>query len=353
MNKKDKTIIAILLILAIICIAIFILAFNNSSGSSGKGFTGFSLNSLTGNAFKEDKAEQGSIDAYFCQTENCTKALVEFLNNSRNPKCAFYDLNLKEVIKVMEEKNGVLIIDNENDLKINKMKISKKISKKKDSDGLMHNKFCVYEDYVITGSMNPTYNDAYRNDNNLIIIKSKTIAENYENEFDEMFSGTFKKGKKVKRSGIIITSNNRNITVENYFCPEDNCAYNIIKNLKKANESIYFMTFSFTHDGITKTIIEGMNKKNIRVKGVYETKQMNEFTDFEKLKNSGALVKEDDNEYNMHHKVFIIDKKIVITGSMNPSNNGDKNNDENVIIIHDSSIAQEFVEEFERVYGLS
>ena len=36
MEKKDKIIIAVLLLLAVLCIAIFILAFINASGSSGK-----------------------------------------------------------------------------------------------------------------------------------------------------------------------------------------------------------------------------------------------------------------------------------------------------------------------------
>ncbi|MFH1064425.1 MAG: phospholipase D-like domain-containing protein [Candidatus Woesearchaeota archaeon] len=53
----------------------------------------------------------------------------------------------------------------------------------------------------------------------------------------------------------------------------------------------------------------------------------------------------------MHHKVFIIDEKVVVTGSFNPSSNADKNNDENLLIIHDPIVAAEFLEEFERVWG--
>lgn len=51
----------------------------------------------------------------------------------------------------------------------------------------------------------------------------------------------------------------------------------------------------------------------------------------------------------MHHKVFIIDEKTVITGSFNPSNNGDKGNDENILIIGSEEIAGMFEEEFEMV----
>ena len=52
----------------------------------------------------------------------------------------------------------------------------------------------------------------------------------------------------------------------------------------------------------------------------------------------------------MHHKVFIIDGKTVITGSFNPTEGGDKRNDENILIIRDEGIAQKFREEFEQIH---
>ena len=52
----------------------------------------------------------------------------------------------------------------------------------------------------------------------------------------------------------------------------------------------------------------------------------------------------------MHHKVFVIDNKIVITGSFNPSENGNTNNDENVLILENLEIAKLYLEEFEKVY---
>ena len=48
----------------------------------------------------------------------------------------------------------------------------------------------------------------------------------------------------------------------------------------------------------------------------------------------------------LHHKVFIIDEEIVITGSFNPSMNGDTRNDENILIIHDQDIAEKYLQEF-------
>ena len=44
----------------------------------------------------------------------------------------------------------------------------------------------------------------------------------------------------------------------------------------------------------------------------------------------------------MHHKVFIIDNKTVITGSYNPTKNGNENNDENILIIYSEELAGEY-----------
>jgi phosphatidylserine/phosphatidylglycerophosphate/cardiolipin synthase-like enzyme len=52
----------------------------------------------------------------------------------------------------------------------------------------------------------------------------------------------------------------------------------------------------------------------------------------------------------MHHKVFIVDGKTVVTGSFNFSDSADEKNDENLIIIHDEAIAQQYRAEFARVH---
>ena len=53
----------------------------------------------------------------------------------------------------------------------------------------------------------------------------------------------------------------------------------------------------------------------------------------------------------MHNKVFVIDNSTVITGSFNPSNNADKKNDENIMIINDERIALLFLNTFDEIYN--
>jgi phosphatidylserine/phosphatidylglycerophosphate/cardiolipin synthase-like enzyme len=60
-------------------------------------------------------------------------------------------------------------------------------------------------------------------------------------------------------------------------------------------------------------------------------------------------VQVDGNKYTMHHKVIIIDKAIVITGSFNFTKAADKSNDDNVIIIHSPAIAKLYEQEYQRI----
>jgi phosphatidylserine/phosphatidylglycerophosphate/cardiolipin synthase-like enzyme len=72
-------------------------------------------------------------------------------------------------------------------------------------------------------------------------------------------------------------------------------------------------------------------------------------TEFDPFRQKGVDVLIDGNPGQMHHKLFIIDKKIVAFGSYNFSMSAEKNNDENLIVIYSPQIAEQFVQEFERV----
>jgi phosphatidylserine/phosphatidylglycerophosphate/cardiolipin synthase-like enzyme len=52
----------------------------------------------------------------------------------------------------------------------------------------------------------------------------------------------------------------------------------------------------------------------------------------------------------MHHKVIVIDERIVITGSYNFTSRAERRNDENLLIIDDPTLAAAYLAEFERVF---
>lgn len=296
--------------------------------------------------------DQGKIEVYFCPQEECEAALVSFLDSAEQSiHCALFDIGLKSV----QEK----LLEKEQDLEVKIVTDDDYLKKfnhpfvKADAHGLMHNKYCIIDGKkTSTGSMNPTENDAHKNNNNLLLIDSTVIAQNYEDEFQELWNGNFKKGNKVKNPKMMLHDQKTGLRVETYFCPEDQCSEQVKEELQKAEKSIYFMIFSFTHEGIANILLL-KNLDNVEVKGVMEVKQISEYSEFNRLLQNQIDVRKDGNRNNLHHKTFIIDEKTVITGSFNPTANGDKNNDENLIIIEDEEIAKRFMEEFEKVYSES
>ncbi len=151
-------------------------------------------------------------------------------------------------------------------------------------------------------------------------------------------------------SGCGFNSNMRTDSKVNvYFCPEDNCKEHVISVLESANSSILFMTYSFTDNDIGNLLIKKY-KEGIKVKGIFERSQESKYSEYDKLKNNRMDVKFDNNKYYMHNKIFIIDEKIVITGSYNPTKSADENNNENLVIIYDDKIAKQYVDEFNKLF---
>jgi len=331
-------------------------------------FQSISSNLITGEFSTSDTissvADQGNVEVYFCPRDNCDLVLEQFIDSAQESiHCAFFELdldNLRNLILEKSEQIDVRIVtDNQYLYEFNHSFV------KTDTYGLMHNKFCIIDGKrVSTGSMNPTNNGAFKNNNNLLLIDSKILARNYQDEFNELWNGTFKKGDKVRNPQLLIG----NTTVQNYFCPEDHCTEKVKEELRKAQKSVYFMTFSFTDDGIANVLL--LKKLDgVDIKGVMEARQVTKYSVFSLLEYQGVDVVKDKNPANMHHinnlskqyscpklgvlhhKVFVIDNKTVITGSFNPTNNGDKRNDENLLIIHSPDIARAFLDEFDCIWA--
>jgi len=315
-------------------------------------FEGITSGMVSGDDVTPLISGSGAIQVYFCPHQDCEGALVNVLDSAEETiHCASYELSLESIQdKLLEKRDEGLevdiIIDDNYLKKFNYSFI------RTDGWGQMHDKFCIIDgETVFTGSMNPTNNGVNKNNNNMLIIESPLLAANYENEFQEMWTdGIYKKGEPVPNPNLILESEDGDITVKNYFCPDDDCAEHVKEELEKAEESIHFMTFSFTHDGIANQILLRYDE-GVEVRGVFETTQVSQYSKFEVLEYQGADVVKDGNGNNMHHKTFIIDEKVVITGSMNPSKNGDERNDENVLVIYSEELAALYLEEFDRVYA--
>ncbi len=166
--------------------------------------------------------------------------------------------------------------------------------------GLMHDKFMVIDkSEVWLGAMNFTDSGAYDDNNNLIRILSTKIAEDYSQEFKEMFE-------------------------------DDSFGPDIDPQTPNPSQK---------------------HADGLDVRGVMDEEQIasNTGTEFDPFRQKGVDVLIDGNPGQMHHKLFIIDEKIVAFGSYNFSQSAEEKNDENLIVIYNPAIAKQFVLEFDRV----
>jgi phosphatidylserine/phosphatidylglycerophosphate/cardiolipin synthase-like enzyme len=214
---------------------------------------------------------------------------------------------------------------------------------------IMHNKFTVVDgEWVEMGSWNYTDGDTYHLNNNLAIWHSRELADNYTAEFEKMF--VQKKFGPNKPKGVPHpTLEVAGMRIENYFAAEDRVAGHIIDKLGQAQKKIHFLAFSFTHDGIGAAML-ARKQAGVELQGVFETTGSNTpFSEYTRLKQAGAEVYQDGNPYVMHHKIILLDDHITMFGSFNFSDNADKDNDENLLIVDDPVFTAQFEQEYQRV----
>jgi phosphatidylserine/phosphatidylglycerophosphate/cardiolipin synthase-like enzyme len=218
-------------------------------------------------------------------------------------------------------------------------------------EGLMHNKFVVIDGQEVwSGSLNFSPGAVNNDFNNLVRLRSQRMAQNYSVAFNEMFvEGLFGPSKRANTPYPRVDIDGT--LVEVYFSPDDGVASYVADAVGAANTSIDFMVYSFTSDEIGAAVRERA-ADGVQVRGVFDAsqRQSNIGTEFDPMQAAGLDVRLDGISGLLHHKVIIIDGRTVITGSYNFSANAERNNDENLLIIHSPEIGARYLQEFQIVY---
>ncbi|HKJ28229.1 MAG TPA: phospholipase D-like domain-containing protein [Anaerolineales bacterium] len=213
---------------------------------------------------------------------------------------------------------------------------------------LMHNKFWIFDGQITwTGSTNITVNGTLKNNNNVMVVESPALAEIYEREFQEMWTGDEfgpRSTSTANQQSVVIDGT----AIQVLFAPEDEVGTYLAELLGRAQSEIRFMAFSFTHDDMGGTMLS-RSRAGVDVSGIFEVRgSETEYSELPALYCEGLPVRQDGNPRTFHHKVLVIDRQIVVTGSFNFSASADEGNDENVIIINNAEIAAEYLKEFDR-----
>jgi len=227
--------------------------------------------------------------------------------------------------------------------------------------GIMHNKFMIIDanstnnSWVLGGSTNWTNPSNLLNDyNNLIFVQDEAVAKAYTLEFEEMWGGVFGTNK-LDNTPHKFISNGRLIEV--YFSPSDQTTSHIIKTIQNVNNTLEFGLLAFTRDDIGQAVIDKDLEFGVTVRGIIEQENITG-SEFSNLIAANVDVRSHTGVPNqLHHKYAIIDANTaasdptVLTGSHNWSTNAENNSDENTLIIHDPTIANIYLQEFEKRWG--
>jgi phosphatidylserine/phosphatidylglycerophosphate/cardiolipin synthase-like enzyme len=217
------------------------------------------------------------------------------------------------------------------------------------SSGLMHDKMIIVDSKTLfMGSWNLSYNDTFRNNNNLLKITDPKLIANYQAKFNELFVdkhfGTHAKVK-IPNPSLAIDG----VQVENYMAPEDDVMAKLVQYVQGAKKSVHYMIFTYTHADLSAAMIS-RSKAGVDVEGVIEDRGASQGA-LPDLFCANLPVKTDGNKYTMHHKVIVIDSQTVITGSFNFTKSADTENDDNVLVIHSAAVAALYEQEFQKIYG--
>lgn len=232
--------------------------------------------------------------------------------------------------------------------------------------GIMHNKFMVIDanstletdPIVWTGSTNFTAAQINTDANNVIIIQDKNMALAYTAEFNEMWGGTdLTPNSANSKFGPYKTDNTNHIfdvngtTVEVYFSPSDGTNSKLQKAIGTANVDLYFGIYSFTVAADADSIINRI-QNGVYAAGIIDPTSQS----YPPYINLGAVMGTNlikDNITGLYHnKMLIVDPSLpasdpmVFTGSHNWSASADTKNDENVVIVHDATVANIYYQSF-------
>ncbi|XP_061455694.1 mitochondrial cardiolipin hydrolase [Rhineura floridana] len=124
----------------------------------------------------------------------------------------------------------------------------------------------------------------------------------------------------------------------------------LLAHLLSARRSLELCVFAFSSSQLRRAVVL-LHRRGVRVRVVTDTDYMAlKGSQIGNLRQAGIQVRHDQDCGYMHHKFAIIDKKMLITGSLNWTTQAIQKNRENVLIVEDTDCVNIFLTEFEKIW---
>jgi phosphatidylserine/phosphatidylglycerophosphate/cardiolipin synthase-like enzyme len=222
---------------------------------------------------------------------------------------------------------------------------------------IMHNKFFVFDrETVWTGSTNisDTELGGEYNSDVAVTLRSKQLAAVYLTEFEEMYSGAFHRRKANNTRHLVqMDTENGPMRIESYFSPTDRAiASAVLPLIRNAKRTLDIAMFFFTSREVAAALVEA-HRRGVSIRMILDAGgASNRYSQHHTLCEHGVEVKVENWGGKSHSKWAVADAgertAAVVFGSMNWTEAGDRNNDENTVYVHSSEFAAPFRVEFER-----
>jgi phosphatidylserine/phosphatidylglycerophosphate/cardiolipin synthase-like enzyme len=130
--------------------------------------------------------------------------------------------------------------------------------------------------------------------------------------------------------------------IEVHFSPQGGCTDAVVREIDAAQSSILIQAYSFTSTPIAKAVVEACNR-GVHVEVILDRSQKTEkYSEADFLHNARVPVLIDSKHAIAHNKIMIIDFQTVITGSFNFTKSAEEHNAENLLVIRDKILADQY-----------
>ncbi len=187
---------------------------------------------------------------------------------------------------------------------------------------------------LLSGSANFTLTDTHRNLNHVFVFNSASVCRQYEAEFDQLALGRF--GREI-HGDVPKLYDLGGVPAKVLFAPTHTPELEIMKQMLKGAREVYFAIFTFSgSSGIDDTMV-ALARGGMKITGVLDRgqaahgwaapKTMNHanIALFQPTKTSGVR--------KLHHKLMVIDERVVVAGSFNYTEPANDYNDENIFVL--------------------
>jgi phosphatidylserine/phosphatidylglycerophosphate/cardiolipin synthase-like enzyme len=187
---------------------------------------------------------------------------------------------------------------------------------------------------LLTGSANFTFTDTHRNLNHVFVFHNAAVCRQYETEFLALQLGRF--GREI-HGDVPKLFDLAGVPAKVLFAPVHTPELEIMKQMLKGSKEVVFAIFTFAgSSGIDDTMV-ALARGGMKITGVVDrgqaahgwaapkTLKHENIKLFQPTKTSGVR--------KLHHKLMVIDERIVVAGSFNYTEPANDYNDENIFVL--------------------